>query len=145
MTGSPDYPQTPPSFEFSSPEVLLRQKCSVFSDVWSVGVLIYLLLRYLDNPCRIVTPYLPAMYVISGCLIFSGTFPFYNESFEKMTANIINCHYRFGLETFKGISYEAKELIKQLLHSDPTQRASATECIQSSWARQVMYFCLRIN
>lgn len=44
--GSPDcLPVTLPFFEFASPEVLLRQKCSVFSDMWSVGVLIYLILR----------------------------------------------------------------------------------------------------
>jgi len=44
--GSPDcLPQTLPCFEFASPEVLLRQNSSVASDMWSVGVLIYLLLR----------------------------------------------------------------------------------------------------
>ncbi len=44
--GSPDcLPQTLPCFEFASPEVLLRQNSSVSSDMWSVGVLIYLLLR----------------------------------------------------------------------------------------------------
>jgi len=45
--GSPDcLPQTLPCFEFASPEVLLRQKCSVSSDIWSVGVLVFVLLRY---------------------------------------------------------------------------------------------------
>ncbi|CAG7734745.1 unnamed protein product, partial [Allacma fusca] len=113
--GSPDcLPHTLPSFEFASPEVLLRQKCSVFSDIWSLGVLIYLLL--------------------------SGTFPFMSESFEKMSANIINCYYRFGLESFKGISYEAKDLIRHMLVSNSAERISATQCINSIWVRQARKF-----
>jgi len=54
-----------------------------------------------------------------------------------MSANIINCHYRFGMDHFKGISFEAKELIKHLLLSNPGDRISATQCLQSSWISQV--------
>jgi hypothetical protein len=54
-----------------------------------------------------------------------------------MSANIINCHYRFGLEPFKGISYEAKELIKQLLVANSKDRIPASQCITSNWIRQV--------
>ncbi|CAL8069824.1 unnamed protein product [Orchesella dallaii] len=109
--GSPDcLPVTLPFFEFASPEVLLRQKCSVFSDMWSVGVLIY--------------------------LILSGTVPFHGETFDKTSANIINCHYRFPSESFVSVSLEAKDLIQQLLVADPGERWSAAQCCQSSWIRQ---------
>jgi len=113
--GSPDcLPVTLPFFEFASPEVLLRQKCSVFSDMWSVGVLIY--------------------------LILSGTFPFQAETFEKTSANIINCHYRFPPEAFIGVSSEAKDLINLLLVADPGERWSASQCCQSTWIKLARKF-----
>lgn len=113
--GSPDcLPQTLPCFEFASPEVLLRQKVTVFSDIWSSGVLIH--------------------------LILSGQFPFYHETFEKMSANIINCHLRFPVEPFQNISLEAKSLIQQLLVTSPTDRLTAAQCSMSSWITQSRKF-----
>jgi serine/threonine protein kinase len=110
--GSPDcLPQTLPCFEFASPEVLLRQKCTVASDIWSTGVLIYVLL--------------------------SGQFPFYHDTFEKMSANIINCHLRFPVDPFQDISQEAKQFIQLLLVTSPFDRLDAAQCSTSSWIAQV--------
>lgn len=79
--------------------------------MWSVGVLIYLLL--------------------------SGSFPFYNETFEKMSANIINCNLKFPADA---MSPEGKTLISQLLLGNPTERISASECCLSPWITQSRRF-----
>jgi len=63
--------------------------------------------------------------------------PFNGETFDKTSANIINCQYRFPSESFVGVSSEAKELIKLLLVADPGERWSAAQCCTSSWIRQV--------
>ncbi|XP_021962830.1 kalirin isoform X3 [Folsomia candida] len=112
--GSPDcLPQTLPCYEFASPEVLLRQKCSVSSDIWSTGVLIHFLL--------------------------SGHFPFYHDTFEKMTANIINGNLRLPAQ-FQPISLEGKTLITQLLVPPPSDRPSAAQCSSSPWIAESRKF-----
>ena len=80
---------------FLAPEVVNGDPISVTTDLWSVGVIIYVLL--------------------------SGVSPFYSDSHERSCQNITEIRYRFPQEFFHGISSEAKDLIEELLIHDQRQ------------------------
>ncbi|MCQ2820543.1 MAG: protein kinase [archaeon] len=87
---------------YSAPEVL-NQKYDEKCDIWSCGVLLYILL--------------------SGGLPFTGVTE--QEIFEK----IIKGRYCFSSKTFKNISFEAKDLIRKCLIYDPSKRISAKDAL----------------
>uniref|UniRef100_A0A2C9LET8 Protein kinase domain-containing protein n=1 Tax=Biomphalaria glabrata TaxID=6526 RepID=A0A2C9LET8_BIOGL len=75
--------------EFTSPEVVSGTPVGLFTDIWSVGVLLYVLL--------------------------SGVSPFLDESQEETCSNIVRNDFCFPDEYFAGISSEAKDLIRFML------------------------------
>ena len=75
--------------EFVSPEVISYEPVSTTSDMWSVGVVCYVLL--------------------------SGLSPFMGDSDVETFANISGIAYDFDDEAFDNISEEAKDFIRKLL------------------------------
>jgi serine/threonine protein kinase len=92
---------------YFAPEVLQQSGYTRAVDMWSIGVILYILL--------------------------SGTppFPFHNEA--KMYRSIMEADYSFPDEIWGSISSSAKELIGMLLCRDPTKRATADQVLQHQW------------
>ena len=94
--------------EFLPPETISAGPVGPYTDMWSFGVILYILL--------------------------SGLSPFLDDSEEETVNNILRCDFSFSDECFKK-SPSAKELVGRLLISNPGQRISATSCLSSRWIR----------
>lgn len=95
--------------EYYAPEVHRHDLVTTATDMWSVGVLAYVLL--------------------------SGLNPFASESTTKMIENISNCEYIFDREAFKDISLEAMDFIDRLLVKDQKLRMTAHEALEHPWLK----------
>ncbi|XP_049606503.1 triple functional domain protein isoform X2 [Syngnathus scovelli] len=95
--------------EFASPELVLGEPVSLTSDVWSVGVVAYVLL--------------------------SGASPFLDESAEETCLNICRQDFSFPKEYFHGVSQAARDLVCLLLRTEPAERPSSGLCLQEAWLR----------
>ncbi|XP_072316957.1 triple functional domain protein isoform X1 [Eucyclogobius newberryi] len=93
--------------EFSAPEVVLGQPVSLSSDLWSLGVVTYVLL--------------------------SGASPFLDESLEETCLNICRLDFSFPEDYFQGVSMAAKDFVCLLLQGEPDRRPSAGLCLQDPW------------
>lgn len=98
MFGTPD---------FAAPEVLSYDRVTPAADMWSVGVICYVLL--------------------SGLSPFMG-----NSDLETMT-NVTKAIYDFDDESFDPISQEAKDFIAKLLVKDPSRRLKPNQCLDHKW------------
>jgi len=94
---------------YVAPEVVMRKpegynnKC----DLWSVGVIMYVLL--------------------------SGYPPFFGKKLGTLLARIKSAKYDFGPKPFANVSDDAKQIIRELLVVDPEKRLSATELLRKRW------------
>eukprot|EP00112_Aurelia_sp_Birch-Aquarium-sp1_P011630 Seg2444.2 transcript_id=Seg2444.2/GoldUCD/mRNA.D3Y31 product=Kalirin protein_id=Seg2444.2/GoldUCD/D3Y31 len=97
--------------EFCAPEVINGDAVSLATDLWSVGVIIYVLI--------------------------SGVSPFYSDNQERAYQNITEIRYRFPNEFFCDIGSEVKDLIEELLIHDQSHRPDAKECLRFPWIRMI--------
>lgn len=93
--------------EFASPELVLGEPVSLTSDLWSLGVVTYVLL--------------------------SGASPFLDESAEETCLNICRLDFSFPGDYFHGVSQAARDFICLLLRTEPGRRPPAGLCLQESW------------
>uniref|UniRef100_A0A8C4E889 non-specific serine/threonine protein kinase n=1 Tax=Dicentrarchus labrax TaxID=13489 RepID=A0A8C4E889_DICLA len=93
--------------EFAAPELIRGTPVSVATDVWSVGVLAYVML--------------------------SGVSPFLDESPEETCVNICRLDFCFPDEYFRDVSQAARDFVSSVLQQDPRKRPSATSCLQHPW------------
>ncbi|XP_018113541.1 myosin light chain kinase 3 isoform X3 [Xenopus laevis] len=93
--------------EFLAPEVVNYDFVSFPTDMWSVGVITYMLL--------------------------SGLSPFLGESDAETMNYIVNCNWDFDSETFEQVSEEAKDFISKLLIKEKSCRLSAGQCLKHDW------------
>lgn len=93
--------------EFSAPELVLGQPVSLTCDLWSLGVVTYVLL--------------------------SGASPFLDESLEETCLNICRLDFSFPEDYFQGVSMAAKDFVCLLLQGEPDRRPSAALCLQDPW------------
>ncbi|OCT82503.1 myosin light chain kinase 3 isoform X2 [Xenopus laevis] len=93
--------------EFLAPEVVNYDFVSFPTDMWSVGVITYMLL--------------------------SGLSPFLGESDAETMNYIVNCNWDFDSETFEQVSEEAKDFISKLLIKEKSCRLSAGQCLKHEW------------
>ncbi|KAJ4450880.1 hypothetical protein ANN_02312 [Periplaneta americana] len=96
--------------EFVAPEVVNFDQISYGTDMWSVGVICYVLL--------------------------SGLSPFMGETDIETMANVTIAKYDFDDDVFNEISEDAKDFITQLLVKDKERRMSATQCLAHPWLRR---------
>ena len=96
--------------EFVSPEVISYEPVSASSDMWSVGVVCYVLL--------------------------SGLSPFMGDSDVETFSNITGLSYDFEDEAFEHISEDAMDFIHKLLVKDQRKRLKALECLKHPWLDQ---------
>nr|AAD28791.1 calcium/calmodulin-dependent protein kinase [Nicotiana tabacum]AAD52098.1 calcium/calmodulin-dependent protein kinase [Nicotiana tabacum] len=95
------------SIDYVSPEALSREKITTKSDIWSLGVILYILL--------------------------SGYPPFIAPSNRQKQQMILNGQFSFDEKTWKNISSSAKQLISSLLKVDPNMRPTAQEILEHPW------------
>lgn len=98
IVGTPDY---------VAPEILQFEPISLATDMWSIGVLTYVLL--------------------------SGHSPFGGDSKQETFCNITNSTIDFPPCLFQNVSEQAKDFIRQLLVRDPNDRLTCNECFQHEW------------
>jgi len=96
--------------EFIAPEVINYDPISYATDMWSVGVVCYVLL--------------------------TGLSPFMGDSDAETFVNITNGEYDFDDESFDDISQDAKDFITALLMKTKEDRLTAAECLKHKWLNQ---------
>jgi len=94
---------------YIAPEIFMK-KSGKESDLWSAGVILYML--------------------IVGCAPFEG------ESDKKILLNIKKGMYDKTISRWKNASNEVKDLIEQLLVSDPRKRISAKNALEHNWFKK---------
>ncbi|KAM7404908.1 hypothetical protein PAMP_012212 [Pampus punctatissimus] len=99
---------------YVAPEVLGPEKYDRSCDMWSLGVIMYILL------CGY-----PPFFSYHGLAISPG-----------MKRRICNGQYEFPKTEWSDVSEEAIQLICHLLKTEPTQRMSITEFINHPWINQ---------
>ncbi|XP_029514231.1 death-associated protein kinase 2-like [Oncorhynchus nerka] len=100
MSGTPQY---------IPPEVINYEPLSTAVDMWSIGVITYILL--------------------------SGMSPFQGDKDEETLRNIIALNYKFDDHHFSMTSAMAKDFIQKLLVKDQNERITAEECLQHPWIK----------
>ncbi|XP_042573631.1 myosin light chain kinase 2, skeletal/cardiac muscle-like isoform X1 [Cyprinus carpio] len=93
--------------EFLSPEVVNFDFVSFNTDMWSLGVITYMLL--------------------------SGLSPFLGDDDSETLNNILACQWNFEEDEFSEVSEEAKDFISKLLVVDKSWRIGATEALKHPW------------
>jgi len=93
--------------EFCAPEMLSFDKVGPGSDMWTVGVNLYILL--------------------------SGISPFYYEDEDKVVKSVQTAKWSFDEDAFANITSEAKEFIKACLKIAPEQRMTAATALTHKW------------
>ena len=91
---------------YIAPDVLkneYNEKC----DLWSCGVIMYILL--------------------------CGTPPFFGINEEEIYRKILNCNFTFRHKIWNEISQEGKDLINNLLQLNPNKRLSAIDALNHPW------------
>ncbi|XP_061388959.1 death-associated protein kinase related, partial [Musca vetustissima] len=100
IVGTPDY---------VAPEVLQYEPLSLATDIWSVGVLTYVLL--------------------------SGFSPFGGETKQETFLNISQCALTFPDKLFGGVSSAAIDFIRKALRIKPGDRMTAAGCLEHIWLK----------
>jgi len=94
---------------YVAPEVLTCESYDKAVDMWSVGVIIYILL--------------------------CGYPPFYADNAPTLFKKIMDVKYDFDDPSWDDVSEEAKNLIRHLLVKDPKERYTAKQCLDDSWVQ----------
>ncbi|KAF5460599.1 hypothetical protein F2P56_020458 [Juglans regia] len=94
---------------YVAPEVL-RRKYGAEADIWSIGVILYILL--------------------------SGVPPFWGENEQSIFDAILRGHIDFSSDPWPSISSSAKDLVKKMLQEDPKARLSSLEVLDHPWMRE---------
>ncbi|XP_040441695.1 myosin light chain kinase family member 4 [Falco naumanni] len=101
--------------EFLAPEVVNYEFVSFPTDMWSVGVIAYMLL--------------------------SGLSPFLGDDDNETLNNILSCSWDFEDEEFRGVSDQAKDFISKLLIKEKCWRISATAALKHPWLSDHKLHC----
>lgn len=92
---------------YVAPEVLEQKPYGKECDIWSIGVVAFILL--------------------------SGTPPFYEEDNFKLFEQIKSCKFDFEVETWDIVSDEAKDFVGKILVADPAKRITVEEMRVHPW------------
>jgi len=95
---------------YVSPEILKNIPYDQSTDMWSVGVILY--------------------------VILCGYAPFSDDNQAQLFSKVRVGEYDFNGEEWKNVSEDAKDLIRHLLVVDPRRRWSAMQALQCRWLRE---------
>lgn len=96
--------------EFVAPEVINFEPVCLATDMWSIGVICYILL--------------------------SGESPFQGNSDAETLALVTAAQWEFDEESFEDITEEAQNFISSLLNKDPRRRMSCEEGLAHPWMKK---------
>ncbi|KAF5923712.1 hypothetical protein HPG69_019500 [Diceros bicornis minor] len=96
--------------EYVAPEILSYDPISMATDMWSIGVLTYVML--------------------------TGISPFLGDNKQETFLNISQMNLSYSEEEFDVVSESAVDFIKTLLVKKPEDRATAEECLKHPWLTQ---------
>lgn len=102
-----EYRSTSGTPQYIAPEIIKYEPLSTAADMWSIGVITYILL--------------------------SGLSPFQGESSEATLKNVIDLKYEYEEVSFRNTSAMAKDFIQKLLVKNPDERMTAEECLLHPW------------
>ncbi|NXL36599.1 MYLK2 kinase, partial [Glaucidium brasilianum] len=105
--------------EFLSPEVVNYEQVSFSTDMWSMGVITYMLL--------------------------SGLSPFLGDNDTETLNNVLAANWYFDEETFESVSDEAKDFVSNLIIKEKSARMSAGQCLQHPWLNNLAEKAKRCN
>lgn len=95
--------------EFVAPEIVNYEPLGLEADMWSIGVITYILL--------------------------SGASPFLGDSKQETLGNISAMNYEFDEELFSNTSELAKSFIRQLLEKDTRKRMTIQDTLNHPWIK----------
>lgn len=94
---------------YVAPEILNHVPYGKSVDMWSIGVICY--------------------------IILGGYPPFYDDNVKNLYKKIKACDYEFHPDYWKAVSDEAKDLISKMLTLDPKKRITADEALRHPWLK----------
>ena len=94
---------------YVAPEVLQHDPYTSQVDLWSIGVIVYILL--------------------------CGFPPFYGDNDAQMFRKIKAAQYKFLAPYWDPISDEAKDFVAKLLVVDPAKRMTPDQCLEHAWLK----------
>ncbi|XP_076133143.1 myosin light chain kinase 2, skeletal/cardiac muscle [Alosa pseudoharengus] len=97
--------------EFLAPEIVNFDFVSFPTDMWSLGVITYMLL--------------------------SGLSPFLGDDDTQTLNNVVMVNWYFDEDAFEHISAEAKDFISNLLIKEKSGRFSAAQCLKHPWLNNI--------
>ncbi|KAM6919322.1 death-associated protein kinase 3 [Xenentodon cancila] len=97
--------------EFVAPEIVNYEPLGLEADMWSIGVITYILL--------------------------SGASPFLGETKQETLTNISAVNYDFDEEYFSNTSELAKDFIRRLLVKDPKKRMTIDDSLEHPWIKVI--------
>eukprot|EP01035_Chromulina_nebulosa_P018810 gene18810-24580_t len=92
---------------YIAPEILQREPYGKTVDMWSLGVITYILL--------------------------GGYPPFQDKNIRNLFSKIKRCEYKFHPEVWSNVSEEAKDFIRNLLIMPPSSRLTADTALAHPW------------
>ncbi|XP_059665765.1 phosphoenolpyruvate carboxylase kinase 1 [Cornus florida] len=92
---------------YVAPEVLSGRDYNEKVDVWSAGVILYIML--------------------------AGFPPFYGDSPAETFQAVLRANLRFPTKAFRSVSPEAKDLLRKMLCKDVSRRFSAEQVLRHPW------------
>ncbi|CAH1249874.1 KALRN [Branchiostoma lanceolatum] len=95
--------------EFVAPETVAKEPVHLTTDIWSTGVLLYVLL--------------------------SGVSPFMGNNDKETYTRVKAGRWAFDQKIFNHISNEAKDFITKMLVVDPKKRPMASQCLEDVWIK----------
>ncbi|XP_035660917.1 striated muscle preferentially expressed protein kinase-like [Branchiostoma floridae] len=95
--------------EFVAPETVAKEPVHLTTDIWSTGVLLYVLL--------------------------SGVSPFMGNNDKETYTRVKAGRWAFDQKIFNHISNEAKDFITKMLVVDPKKRPTASQCLEDVWIK----------
>ncbi|KAM9776342.1 death-associated protein kinase 2 isoform X2 [Syngnathus typhle] len=104
-----EYKSTSGTPQYIAPEVINSEPLGTAADMWSIGVITYILL--------------------------SGMSPFQGHTDEDTLRNVLAVNYEFDTHWFSTTSCTAKEFIQKLLVKNTSDRMTAEECLLHPWIK----------
>lgn len=95
--------------EFVAPEIVNKQNVTLAADMWSVGIITYILL--------------------------SGTSPFLGENDRETLERIKSGNISFSDDAFSKVSDEAKDFLSKLLVFEPSGRLNVKQALHHNWIK----------